>query len=187
MCDRRQRTAVEALGADRTDTAPVTNTKESFTDVHDGTALRTNDAGHSHRQFIIEKMRQPTSVGRASAACWCAAVLRVVSTARQHASRVTPVKVEPRGSGCRGKIKRLGGQHSEIGQQASSDKTCLEQTKARLRCVRTGPDHFEDVRLGSRSLWSEERGDQMPVSQSKPGGGDSFLRMPPAILRLITQ
>lgn len=35
-----------------------------------------------------------------------------------------------RGSSCCGRIRRLERQRSQIGQQASSDKTCLEQNKS---------------------------------------------------------
>lgn len=91
-----------------------------------------------------------------------------------------------RGSGCCGKIKRLGRQHSEIGQQASSDKTCLEQTKARLRCVRTGPEHFEDVRRVLEASGAKSEEIRCPSrNQSLGGGGGGELA--PAILRLITQ
>jgi len=56
----------------------------------------SSDAGHSHRQFITEKMRRSTSVGRASAACWCVAVLRVDPRLTVTLHVWPPVKVESR-------------------------------------------------------------------------------------------
>lgn len=44
---------------------------------------------------------------------------------------------------CCGRIRRLERQHSEIGQRASSDEPCLEQTKAWLCSVGTSLNHFD--------------------------------------------
>lgn len=90
-------------------------------------------------------------------------------------------------SGCCGRIRRLERQRSEIGQQASSDKTCLEQTKARLCGVGTSPDHFDPLALPAEPYKNLPHIFRcLSRNQSLVRCAGSFLRTAPAFLRLIT-
>lgn len=92
-----------------------------------------------------------------------------------------------RGSGCCGRIRRLEIQHSEIGQQALKDKTCLKQTKVRICWVGTSPDHFDLLALSSRGYKNLPHIFRcLSRNQSPVRCGGLLLRTAPAILRLIT-
>lgn len=92
-----------------------------------------------------------------------------------------------RASGCSRGIRRLERQCSEIGRQAPSDKTCLEQTKAQLCCVGTSLDRFD---FSCSSCRSNENLPEifrcLSHNQSLVRHGGRLLRTDQAILRLIT-